>query len=542
MFRTGVAMLRKSVLPTLIVTDENTKGCPDFPASEGQVSPWESMVNSEGHSEKIDDNSLGSFGIGKHAPFAVTPLRTVLYSTCYENIDGKPETRFIGRSMLVSHRESKDSDYRSADGYLTRSSAFQALSGNQIPERWRMDSYGTLVAVPGFKGDEETGEPWSQIAFDSIVNSFFYAILEGNLQMVLERQRINKQVLLGTSGCQFDIRDPKTEKYILAAQKPHVSKYIEGIGDVKLHIELGGDYKRALALVRYPGLMITDAAKNMGEANPSIPPHWKPFTAVAFISPKDEDTVLKEAEVPSHDKISVNQVPVKNRKFAKSALLSLADFLYDEIKKVADTDVIVPDKGASELDKFDLFIEDDSGGSVRQVHVTGLKQLKKAPKIVSPGIQTGLFETPTSEEGCESFTQGESGGEGVANGGEESKTTEQKPQPKIEMSAMLLPVIQNGQTATHKMSISISTFEMKKENSDICLSLLSLGEDEKQKQIGIMQAICGEEKLATAHRQVVISESLIKSRERIAIDIQTNEPVTDKTFALYCEKKEKLEQ
>lgn len=540
MFKSAIEMLQKDTLPTLIATDLNTKGCPDFPARAGKVSPWEAMVNSEGHSEKTDENALGSFGLGKHAPFAVTPLRCVLYSTCYEDTNGKLDSRFIGRAILVSHRNSKSGDYMEPDGYLGGGEdGFEALSGKQIPDRWKMSSPGTLVAVPGFSSDKEEYDTWADQAFNSIVESFFYAILDDRLEMLLDDETITKSVLLGTSGSKFNIRDDKTQRYIEVAQKSPVIHYISGIGDIRLHIETGGKYKRALALVRHPGLMITDIAGNMGEANPEIPSHWKPFAAVAFIQPRESDTFIKDAEAPSHDKLSSQQVPEKDRKAARKALKDLQDFLYNEIKKVADVSTAKFDKGASELDRFELVIEDKKGAVSRERRISSLKQLKKAPKLRTYHGQTDILDEPrTGDDGNDEFPVSGRGKREQSNNPVNTieQQAEKKSRPRIETSPIFLPMIKSGQTESHKMSVSVSTEEIRNQNTDIVIAFLCLAEDETYKKIGLMQAKCGDQPLITNRNEISIPNKLVDSQSRLRIDLQTNEPVTDKTFALYCRK------
>ncbi len=87
-FAAALEMLESGPIEALSITDLETTGTRHFEADEGSVSPWEALTNSEGHSVKPSGANLGSFGLGKHAPFASTPLRTVLYSTCYRNRGG----------------------------------------------------------------------------------------------------------------------------------------------------------------------------------------------------------------------------------------------------------------------------------------------------------------------------------------------------------------------------------------------------------------------------------------------------------------------
>ena len=75
------AAIRDRAIPALVVADSNTTGAPD---ANGRKDKWHNLTKSQGKSEKDARDAGGSFGIGKHATFAATDLRTVLYSTAYE--------------------------------------------------------------------------------------------------------------------------------------------------------------------------------------------------------------------------------------------------------------------------------------------------------------------------------------------------------------------------------------------------------------------------------------------------------------------------
>ncbi len=83
-FRRGLRVLEAAIesraIPALEITDSNTTGAPDV---NGRKDKWHSLTKSQGKSEKDARDAGGSFGIGKHATFAATDLRTVLYSTAY---------------------------------------------------------------------------------------------------------------------------------------------------------------------------------------------------------------------------------------------------------------------------------------------------------------------------------------------------------------------------------------------------------------------------------------------------------------------------
>ena len=85
-FRRGLSVLKDAIrnraVPALAITDSNTTGAPDTDG-DGNKNKWRSLTKSQGKSEKDARDSGGSFGIGKHATFAASDLRTVLYSTAW---------------------------------------------------------------------------------------------------------------------------------------------------------------------------------------------------------------------------------------------------------------------------------------------------------------------------------------------------------------------------------------------------------------------------------------------------------------------------
>jgi len=125
-FQRALELLSHESIPTLEITDSETTGASDDDCS--QVTPWEGLTTTVGHSAHKGGSTLGSFGLGKHAAFAVTPLRTVLYSTCYQTDPAK--RRFIGRSILVTHFD-EEGRQLSPDGFL--GDGADALVDNDIP-------------------------------------------------------------------------------------------------------------------------------------------------------------------------------------------------------------------------------------------------------------------------------------------------------------------------------------------------------------------------------------------------------------------------
>lgn len=77
--------LENERIPVLTISDYNTTGLTGVKPAPGVTSCWNTLVNSVGISNKQGENSAGSFGIGKNAPFAYSRIRTVFYNTLAED-------------------------------------------------------------------------------------------------------------------------------------------------------------------------------------------------------------------------------------------------------------------------------------------------------------------------------------------------------------------------------------------------------------------------------------------------------------------------
>ena len=174
--RTLNSAVRKGAVVALSIADSNTTGASD---KNGQRDKWHSLTKTVGLSAKDMRDSGGSFGIGKHAAFAATDLRAVLYSTAYhENGVGSPiRRRFTGKSILVSH-EIAGKAYR-ASGWLEVDGS--PLRDSDVPNDYRLKSPGTEIDILGF--DDSNMDGWEAEAKESLVTHFFHALANDNLRV-----------------------------------------------------------------------------------------------------------------------------------------------------------------------------------------------------------------------------------------------------------------------------------------------------------------------------------------------------------------------
>ena len=544
-FQAALEMLNKfnkSSVPTLSITDLNTLGAPDYPADANEVGPWEALTNSEGFSPK-SGKKLGSFGLGKHATFAATPLRTVLYSTCYKQ-NGELNKRFIGRTILVKHRRG-DELWNARDGYLGDN--FDPLIDHEIPERFTLSSPGTRVWIPGYRpGEDEEGRSWEERVLNAAADSFFHAIVHKRLELTIgENIVIDENSMKRGSEFWEIIYNERTKRYIEVTRSEPISHcYIKGIGDLIFRIHVGEENdRRALAIVRHPGLMITDMAEHLGYANPRIPYHWHPFTAVVYCIPRDNDDVFHDCEPPSHDKLSVDEIPetdTEKRKKAKKALRQLSKWLYDEIEKYASPQGSEADSSAHELEEFGLVIEDEGSGT--RVRIEPLRLLNRSPRLeaIRDRRENDLSEKELEVEDSDGDNQPfPEEGEGTGGTQQGSSMTEKGAKiekgKKFELSPVFRPVMNsNGERETHKLIVSFIPPVLASKNSELEIAIRAVCEDEASHRIVLMAARSGNTALDTEENRFSVPDDLIDGVTRMEVELITNEPIGVSSFSLAC--------
>jgi hypothetical protein len=88
----------------LSIEEENTSGIIG-PCQNGK--PYFAFMKATGQSKKdgnADETGLGSYGIGKFAPFAVSDLRTIFVLTVYRDDQQQARQYTQGKAVLMSHK------------------------------------------------------------------------------------------------------------------------------------------------------------------------------------------------------------------------------------------------------------------------------------------------------------------------------------------------------------------------------------------------------------------------------------------------------
>ncbi len=129
-FDQAISVLGAPRVKVLKISDFSTTGLRGSDRIKG--SDWANLIKAVGASDK-EGGAGGSFGIGKHASFVCTPLRTVFYSTL--DIDGNLALQ--GVSKLVAHEDS-DGEITQGTGYYGKTHRNEPItSKDEIPESFR---------------------------------------------------------------------------------------------------------------------------------------------------------------------------------------------------------------------------------------------------------------------------------------------------------------------------------------------------------------------------------------------------------------------
>jgi len=334
----------------LRIGDANTTGVPgtDTDRDEG----WYNLVRSSGSSAK-GMGAGGSFGLGKHAPFAASRLLTVLYSTRIK--DGS--SAFQGVARLTTHDGPKGR--RQPTGFLGGADGKSIRSKKDIPKAFRRDEEGTDVFVLGYNAASE----WEEEIIYSILENFWPAIHRGILTVNVGDITVSKKSLasLLTQYSQSH-KDFDAHLYYQAYTDPAAKQthHLTNLGNVSTFF-LSGDqsYPNYVAMVRSTGMVIY-ARRGRSRV---------PYVGVFECCDKYGNEVLRQMEPPRHDDWSAD-LPEKgaNRKVKKE----LDDLIIDRIKSLApastekviaipDLNQYLPDDGDSPEEAFDGASADGEG-------------------------------------------------------------------------------------------------------------------------------------------------------------------------------------
>lgn len=381
------------------ILDENTSGLDE--------KSWDALVRKSGSTHKTSRMPGGSFGIGKHAPFALSPLRTVFYWTALNSASGVPKERLQGKSILTSHVDQGTPKQNVGYfGHTDGKSSSSLHSEIDTPELFRLFRHcrdrepiqGTGLWIPGVSLTRDTA---STIAC-SVIANYFRAIRRD--QLVVEIRPIDSDPLIISAASLNSLFEkltpPETGEEQFSASKifnevinkrhhPIRIDNVSDFGECWLYIRVADGLPKKVALIRGSGMLITDQQTALKRF-----PGCREFAAVFECLDPKGNALLRKMENPEHDCFEPDRIADETEKAeGTKALKRLTDTIRKHIREHTE---FRSDGSSEELTELAEFFPDpdaerlpgDTGNNGHEAHTDEFVEVKPGhpsrPPITPP--------------------------------------------------------------------------------------------------------------------------------------------------------------
>jgi hypothetical protein len=343
-FEKAIKTISAKQVSVLSISEQNTTGI-SGPCENG--TPYFAFMKATGQSKKSGETGLGSFGIGKFAPFAVSDLRTVMVSTVSQPSDKLPLVHYVqGKALLMSHRDNKKRT-RQNIGYWGLTDGCLPADGfeKEVPAWFRRaksvaklkESQGTDIHVIGFPVNED----WENLLIASVIENFFSAIYKSTLVVRVGKKTIDKKNI-GSFFEDGKVRasivnageDPESfdnAYYFLEASANSDEVTEEGhenkdLGHCVLRMIVREGLPKRVVVLRN-GMLITDqmdSLKRFGD--------FKDFVGVVECQTKKGNALLREMEPPRHNEFQPSRLSSDQQSTGRRALTTLGSWVRDMLR------------------------------------------------------------------------------------------------------------------------------------------------------------------------------------------------------------------
>ena len=376
--------LDQETIPMLVMSDYNTVGLNGVNAKDDEKSFWDLLVNTEGISIKQDDNSAGSFGIGKNAPFAYSALNLVFYNTLAK--DGG--RAFEGVARLVTTQREYNGSMRKTQPigkylYLEDEYTGRPILPSDDCSLAQIDAFnrtetGTDVAVVGFKKNDY--DDWEDKTAVAIIKNFILSIINGKLEVTIKspgalyeiRKDTIEDLLYKTFTNDPQLKYTKQIFETITKTTPRKVKISEK-EDLSIYVRYDDGYSQSLSRFRSTGMLINTTTND-------VLPHFSVVIVVNDVGELDLSKTLREAEPPQHTEWKAKNI-TDNRELHNKAARFIRN-IAKEIQKALDEF-----EKADITDKMDggvgSYLPDASDNSTSSEGTDGLKTDIKISEISS---------------------------------------------------------------------------------------------------------------------------------------------------------------
>jgi hypothetical protein len=407
-----------NTIPVLAVHDTNTRGL-SGPLS-GPSGSWFALTKGTGVNEKHSGGSLGSFGHGSKAPFAMTKMRTVFYFSKLPDSDpGNPgQERFQGKSILQSMVVGEN-EYTSGTGFFGIGEKCLAIVGESVPS-WikevRSNSgfgAGTTLAIP-MPATLRDQQAWREATI-AVLASFYFAIKKGALEVTLQDLHISAANLAPTFDEFKQFMDDlehldkdEMRSRMLSVETIH-SPSAQGkidsptFGAVDYFIRTGPEIQwRKVGIARKSGMLITREAEGFRRF-----PDNKNFDLFICVGEDPGNELLRSMENPKHDSFSLDRIEDEaERQSAKKAYTQFTQEVRDLLKDLApqqveETTLIDDLDDLLKLPEGEQTDEDEGEVASMKPKISGLRTSRPSKKLKAQkgGAGTGTGKGNTGAKG-----------------------------------------------------------------------------------------------------------------------------------------------
>ena len=301
-FVQAIEILKKPKITCLVVKDYGTTGLRDGINNDVETGQWHRLVKSTGQSAKDNNMAGGSYGIGKHAPFVVSGLRTVFYSTRYTQ-GGKNIEKAQGKAILVSHQLDDDDNKSQAVGFYGKKTKCEKLTGEEIPEILQHPKEGgTTLLIPGLNETKN----WQEKIAAAVIANYFHAIDKNDLTVLIDKG--NDFIDINSKTLPALFANPEIKKVGESDEIEKAAHYYNAIcsgtkeeaelpslGHCVMWLTIEEGQPQRVAILRH-GMKITDDQNGLKR--------WygcSDFAAVFECQSEKGQALLRRMENPAHD-------------------------------------------------------------------------------------------------------------------------------------------------------------------------------------------------------------------------------------------------
>lgn len=322
-------------LAVLRASDFGTTGL--HAAYEDRIDDWTRLTKIDGGATKSDD-SAGSYGIGKNAPFAASELRTVFYRTLTDEAmhGGRAAQGIVHLPAYAEDPQKEVTTLTLGVGYYGAPSTSSGIINGPVPsiqllnELCRREEIGTDVFVFGLYEEAH----WRDVVAAEVLESFLLAVHDGQLEVFLRDGGESLAITRGTLPevvARFKGKAKNAASYFRILEQPDAVKTIErdfhGLGTLRLRLLADADS----SLNRK--VLVTRANKMRIRHYDRISRSMK-FTGILELAGARLNRYFRAMETPAHDGWEPERY-TQNTKQAKMYLRELRDWVVRMVTETA---------------------------------------------------------------------------------------------------------------------------------------------------------------------------------------------------------------